>query len=209
MSCLSPDGNRGLFSMFTGIITDIGRIKKIEESKYYISADKKLIEQLAKGTSIAINGVCLTVTAVFEKGSFVVEVMPETLKKTMLADLSIKDLVNLELPMTLAKFFSGHIVQGHVDAVAKIADIKKKGNSKVLTVKLSAAFSKYIVSKGSIAVDGISLTVIEAAKNWFTVGIIPYTWANTNLQQSKVGHRVNVELDIIAKYVEKLIKTNG
>lgn len=191
--------------MFTGIVIDLGKIKRIEDRKYHIVANKKLVNKLVPGTSIAVNGVCLTAKAVFKQNTFMVEVMPETLKKTMLANLREKELVNLELPMTIESFFSGHIVQGHVDTVAEIAKIQQAGNSKILVFELPVKFSKYIVNKGSIAVNGVSLTVIEVARDGFSVGIIPYTWENTTFRQSKVGDKVNIEVDIIAKYVEKLI----
>lgn len=206
--CLSPDRDRGFLVMFTGIISNLGEIKKIDKRKYFISAEEKLISKLAIGDSIAVNGICLTVKDFLGKDTFMVEVMPETEKKTMLAYLKKGDKVNLELPMTMDRFFSGHLVQGHVDATATLLEIKKEANSRILTFMISEPLSKYIVNKGAIAVNGVSLTVIKAAKDWFCVGIIPHTWENTTFKQIKVGDKVNIEVDIIAKYVEKLISAS-
>lgn len=191
--------------MFTGIITNLGKISAKERKKLKISAGKKLLDKLKIGDSISIDGICLTVTGINKK-SFVVEFMPETENKTNLKYLKIDSLVNLELPATPASFLSGHILQGHVDTTAMLASIKEQGNSRILKFSIPPSLSKYIVEKGSIAVNGISLTVIQIGKNFFTTGIIPHTWKNTMLHKLKLGDFVNIEVDILGKIFEKLMK---
>lgn len=166
-----------------------------------------MIKNLKKGDSVAVDGVCLTVIAKPNFNTFRVEVMPETLKRTVLGTLGIGDLVNLELAISATDRFAGHIVQGHIDGVAAVDNIKKEGNSHILAFKVSDKLSRYIIEKGSVAINGISLTVIEVKDTRFTVGIIPYTWTHTMLSSAKVGDRVNIEVDILGKYLEKLIKS--
>lgn len=188
--------------MFTGIITHTGKLEKREKSVFTFSAARDLIEKLKRGESIAVNGCCLTVISLLTN-IFSVEVIFETEKKTMLGSLISGDRVNLELPATASSFLSGHIVQGHIDGVGKIEKIKEEGNSKLLTIFVPKDLNRYIVEKGSISVNGISLTVINVEKDCFTVGIIPHTWENTMLKHIKTGDLVNIEVDIIAKYIWK------
>ena len=191
--------------MFTGIISHLGKVKSFQNNQLLVKADRSLIKQVKNGDSVAVNGVCLTV---IDKRAdlFQVEVMPETLKRTALGGLKSGDIVNLELAMKAADRFAGHIVQGHIDGVATVKSIKQKGNSRLFTFEVPKQLGRYIVEKGSIAVNGISLTVIDASNKTFTVGIIPYTWRHTMLSSAKVGDRVNIEVDILAKYLEKLEK---
>ncbi len=197
---------KGYFcAMFTGIIGHTGKFINKKGQIFNFRAEESICKKLALGSSIAINGVCLTVCRKPLKTSFSVMVMPETIKKTMLGMLQKGDLVNLELPMTPESFFAGHIVQGHIDGTGVMADIAVERNSMLLKITVSPEISKYIVEKGSIAVSGISLTVIKAKKKYFTVGIIPHTWTNTMLQKIKTGDTVNIETDILAKYIKKLI----
>ena len=191
--------------MFTGIISHLGRVKSYRNSSFTFEVSASLARSLKHGTSIAVNGVCLTVTEKKVK-SFQIEVMPETVERTALSDLKIGDFVNLELSMKAADRFAGHIVLGHVDGMATVKSIEKEGNSHIFTFKIPKSLSRYIVEKGSIAVNGISLTVIDTNNKTFTVGIIPYTWRHTMLSSAKVGDRVNIEVDILAKYLEKLEK---
>lgn len=191
--------------MFTGIITNLGRVINKSESSLIIKTEKELINSLSKGASIAVDGICFTVVDLAED-SFSVDFMPETEKKTNIKYLQTGDLVNLELPATPNSFLSGHIVQGHVDGIGKLESIKKEDNSHILKFSISKDVSKYIVKKGSIAVNGISLTAIDAGEGFFTVGIIPHTWNKTMLRQLKLGDYVNIEVDILAKYLEKLMK---
>lgn len=191
--------------MFTGIITNLGRVVNKTKTSLIIKTDKDFLTGLEKGASVAIDGICLTVVT-YNKNSFEVNVMPETANRTNIQYLQSGNLVNLELPTTANSFLSGHIVQGHIDGTAKLQNIIHQKNSHILKLSIPNSLSKYIVEKGSIAVNGISLTVIAVAKGYFTVGIIPHTWAKTVLQTIKVGDFVNIEVDILAKYVEKLLK---
>ncbi len=191
--------------MFTGIITNLGEILKKTEKVLRIKAETKLLKKLEKGMSIAINGICLTVVRI-KKEYFEVDFIPETDNRTNIEYLDEGSLVNLELPATASSFLSGHIVQGHIDGISKLMSIKKKGNSYTLKFFISSALFKYIVEKGSIAVSGISLTVSEVQNNHFTVDIIPFTWKETMLHTLKIGDFVNIEVDILAKYLKSLLK---
>lgn len=191
--------------MFTGIITHLGKLEKIKQSCYVFSANISFFKKLGRGGSIAINGICLTLIAKQDTKTFSVEVMPETVKKTTIGLLSIGDYVNLELSVSTADLFAGHLVQGHVDGTAVITAIEPEGNSRIFRFNVNKNLSQYMIEKGSVAVNGISLTIIEAGKDFFTVGIIPYTWSHTMLQYSNIGNLVNIEVDVIAKYVEKFV----
>ncbi|MBI3366379.1 riboflavin synthase [Candidatus Roizmanbacteria bacterium] len=191
--------------MFTGIITHLGTVFNKTETSLIIKTDKNFLTGLEKGTSVAIDGICLTVVT-YNKNSFKVNMMPETVNRTNIQYLQSGNLVNLELPTTANSFLSGHIVQGHVDGTGRLQGIIKKNNSYILKFSIPNSLSKYVVEKGSIAVNGISLTVIKSVEDYFTVGIIPHTWEKTMLHTIKIGNAVNVEIDILAKYVEKLLK---
>ena len=191
--------------MFTGIITHLGKLETVEQSRYTFSADSSFFTKIGKGSSVSVNGICLTVIVQPMNKTFSVEVMPETVRRTMIDTLRIGDLVNLELPMFPANLFAGHIVQGHIDGTGIITSIKSDANSKIFRFKVDKILSRYMIEKGSVAVNGISLTIIKAQKDFFTVGIIPFTWNNTMLQYSTVGGLVNIEVDVIAKYVEKFV----
>src|SRR3989344_5274483 len=181
--------------MFTGIITHLGTVFNKTKTSLIIKTDKDFLTGLKKGTSVAIDGICLTVVT-YDKNSFKVNIMPETINRTNIQYLHPENLVNLELPTTANSFLSGHIVSGHIDVTARLQSIIKKNNSRLLKFSISDSLSKYVVEKGSITVNGISLTVIEVTKNYFTVGIIPHTWKKTMLRTIKVGDFVNVEVDI-------------
>ena len=191
--------------MFTGIITNLGKFIKKDGSVFTFNIEQTFCKKINIGTSIAINGACLTILKK-NQNSFSIEVMPETLDKTTFKFLKVRDLVNLELPVTPRTFLSGHIVQGHIDGIYKLLQIHSLDNSHILKFSTPPSLTKYLVSKGSIAVNGISLTIIEAKRNYFTVGIIPYTWEHTMLKTIRTHDFVNIEVDILAKYLEKLIK---
>lgn len=190
--------------MFTGIIMYLGKVAEATDTRLIIQTDKDFLKKLSNGMSVAVDGICLTVVS-YDKKSFVIDFIPETFRRTNIQYLQKNSLVNLELPANSETFLSGHVVQGHVDAVGKIKSIERKGNSRIFTFSIPKNISKYIVEKGSITVNGISLTVIDITKNYFTVGIIPHTWDNTMLYAAKDGDSVNLEIDILAKYLEKLI----
>lgn len=191
--------------MFTGIITHLGKVKSRQKSVFVFNASPAFCKKIKNGTSIAINGVCLTVFKKPTVNSFAIEAMPETLNQTTLGNLRSKDLVNLELPPTPYEFLSGHIVTGHIDGVCKLTNITEFENSRILKLSISDSLSKFVVKKGSIAVNGISLTVIKAEKDFFTVGVIPYTWTHTMLNTLKLDDNLNIEVDILAKYTEKFL----
>ncbi len=189
--------------MFTGIIQATGVIKAVGKDRLTIESEA-LAGKLIIGSSVAVNGACLTAVSI-EDGTFTVDVMPETFQKTNLGALNAGDLVNLELAMPADGRFEGHMVLGHVEGVGEIKEIRDEGNSKILTIQLPQALSQFIIPKGSVAVEGISLTVIEADGEKFSVGIIPHTWEHTHLHTMSVGDKVNLETDIIAKYLKKLV----
>lgn len=191
--------------MFTGIISHLGKLNKKQGSVFTFKADNSLTKKLQPGASITVNGTCLTVFRQPTSKAFSVALMPETEMLTMLKNLKLNDLVNLELPATPKTFLSGHLVSGHIDGTARLQSLIQKGNSYHLKFTHPKTLAKYIVKKGSIAVNGISLTIIEAGSNYFTVDIIPYTWQNTMLHKIKINESVNLEVDLVAKYLEKLL----
>ena len=189
--------------MFTGIIEEVGTVGEIGDHRLIIRAGKVLEDQ-KMGDSIAINGACLTVVA-HDPSSFSVDLSPETLGRTSLGSLVQGHKVNLERPLAVSDRLGGHIVQGHVDATGRITSSRTEGNSQILRVRYPNRLRPYIVEKGFIAVDGISLTVVQKGTSTFTLSVIPYTLENTNLQEKGPGDRVNLETDIVAKYVESLL----
>ena len=191
--------------MFTGIIEEIGIIQKIikgEKSSVISIKASKILEETIPGDSICVNGVCLTVTKM-TKDTFEADVMAETLRKSNIGKLSIGSKVNLERALKLEGRFGGHIVSGHIDGVGEIISLIKEDNATWVTVKTSKDILKYIVMKGSIAIDGISLTVAYIDNEVFKVSIIPHTKESTTLLGKKVGDLVNLESDIIGKYVKR------
>lgn len=193
--------------MFTGIVESTGIVEAIEA---HPDGGARLIIRafpLRVGESLAVNGVCLTVQQA-EGERLYFDTVPETLRRTNLGDLKPGDFVNLERPLTPESRIGGHFVQGHIDTTARLTAIRAEGNARVLQFQLDdASYMRYIVPKGSIAVDGISLTVVDVGADWFTVWIIPHTWQVTNLSRRRLGERVNIETDILARYVERLLPT--
>lgn len=192
--------------MFSGIVTGLVKAISIKKSGSGINAVIKIPHgwKLTAGESINIDGVCTTVTKI-AGGNFAVFWMPETLRVTTLADVSEEHQFNLERCLTLNSLIGGHLVSGHVDCIGTVEKSKVEGEAKVLTISLPSKFAKYLIYKGSVAVNGVSLTVVAASKDSFIVSLIPYTLAHTNLGSVKVGERVNIEFDLIAKYLEKLV----
>jgi len=189
--------------MFTGIIEEMGIVKRIVPLNEAIDLTvecQQTRQGMKLGDSVAVDGVCLTVTAL-DSNSFTALVSAETLRKTTLGERKIGDRVNLEAPVTLATKLSGHLVQGHVDGTATVERVVPEGESQMWYFRLSPELVRYLVPKGSVAIDGISLTVVDVWKDRFSVAIIPKTLALTTLQFRKVGDRVNIETDIIGKYV--------
>lgn len=193
--------------MFTGIVEEIGRIIGIEkksESMVLTIEGEKVLENTAIGDSIATNGICLTVTSLGEN-SFTADVMPETVYRTSLENLSSGTEVNLERALTLNKPLGGHMVQGHIDGTGTLSSTEEKGNSLLMTIGAKPSLLKYIVEKGSVTLDGTSLTVVAVTENDFTVSLIPQTLEDTILYKKKNGDIINIECDILGKYVEKLL----
>ena len=197
--------------MFTGIIEEIGKVKKISlggaSGSLEISA-KKILEGTKIGDSIAVNGVCLTVTGM-TPSSFMADVMAETVRRSSLGSLVSGSGVNLERAMAANGRFGGHIVSGHIDGTGSISRLQKEENAVWVHVKTRAEILRLIVEKGSVAIDGISLTVASVSESEFAVSVIPHTAEETTLLSKKVGDLVNLENDIVGKYVEKLLGTGA
>ena len=189
--------------MFTGIIEELGKIQEIKSNKITIVCNE-VIKDTKIGDSIAVNGVCLTVTDI-TKNYFTADISEETYKITSLKKLTSGNLVNLERAMPANGRFGGHIVTGHIDGIGKVVNITKNNAFYDLKFEISADQAKYIVKKGSIAIDGISLTVANINNNTISLAIIPHTYENTNLKTLKIGENVNIENDIMAKYIEKFL----
>ena len=197
--------------MFTGIIETMGIVRRIsdgEGARRLAIESREVSPGLKIGDSISINGTCLTVTEVGNDG-FVVEAVPETLRLTNIADLSAGDHVNLERPMPADGRFDGHIVQGHVDGVGVVESIAPEGDGSRLRVLYPAELRRYLVHKGSITVDGISLTVAALDDDAFEIAIIPHTLEVTVVGKRRPGDRLNLEVDVIAKYVERMMETSS
>ncbi len=193
--------------MFTGIIEEVGSIKNIGGDKIEISAEK-VLEDVNLGDSISVNGICLTVVE-FDEKSFKADIMPETVRRTSLIDAKKNTKVNLERALTLSARLGGHIVSGHIDGVGEITSLQEDKNALLMQIKTDKSILKYIVEKGSVALDGISLTVASVTGVDFTVSLIPHTREITNLKYKRVGSVINIENDVIAKYVEKLCKNEN
>ena len=193
--------------MFTGIVEEVGILKEMRagaaQARLTIEASK-VLQDVRVGDSIAVNGICLTVTA-FTSRQFQVDVMPETVKATNVHQLKPGDRLNLERAMAANGRFGGHIMSGHVDGVGKILSKTPQANAVYYRIETSPGIMPYVVPKGSIAVDGISLTVVDVQENVFSVSIIPHTLQETNLAFRNPGDRVNLECDLLAKYVDNLL----
>ena len=185
--------------MFTGIIEEVGRLKSLDGGRIEIFCEK-VLEDAKIGDSINTNGICLTVVD-FGENFFAADVMPETFRKTSLADKNF----NLERALKVGERFGGHIVSGHIDGVGKILSIRAEGNALLIDVAAENFLLKQIAPKGSVALDGISLTVVDAGSENFSVSMIPHTRAVTNFKDKRVGSFVNIETDVLAKYVERLL----
>jgi riboflavin synthase len=192
--------------VFTGLVEEVGRVVGLEAGEMFrlrVSASR-VLEDTRVGDSLSVNGVCLTVNEL-DRGTLIFHAMPETLRRTALGDLTEGSLVNLERAMSLERRFGGHIVQGHVDSVGEVVGVTSVGESQIWEFKAPAAVLRYTVEKGSVSVDGISLTVVSVRDGSFTISILPQTRTNTNLGSLQPGSRVNLEADVIAKYVERMV----
>lgn len=197
--------------MFTGLIEETGIIKGIDKTSdaFYLTVEcSKVVDGLKTGDSISVNGACQTVIEHTQK-SFKVFASSETLKITTFSDFVIGQYVNLERTLRLCDRLDGHIVSGHIDGIALIKNIDKNGNTIIFAFETNEELSKQIVKKGSVAIDGISLTVAEIDGNTFKTAVIPHTFENTNLKFLKVSDKVNLETDLLSKYVEKYLLSNN
>jgi len=192
--------------MFTGLVQDRGHVEAVDQTDEgaRVRVRTRLGSELTDGDSVAVQGVCLTATAVHQE-VFTVDVMAETLRRSTLGALAAGAAVNLELPLRASDRLGGHVVQGHVDGVGTIAEVREDGFSRIVEISAPAETLRYVVEKGSIAVDGISLTVASVTDDSFSVALIPETLERTNLGAAAPGQPVNLEVDVLAKYVEKLV----
>lgn len=194
--------------MFTGIIQEKGKfLRRFKgNNKYQLEIEaQKVLENVNKGDSIAVNGVCLTVVD-YGDNYFRADVMPETLRATNLGEIKNGDILNLEQSLTPSSSIGGHFVTGHVDSTAAVKSIKNEDNAKILELEIDEQSEKYIVPKGSVALNGVSLTVLEIDKDSLKVSLIPESWEETNLSHLSAGDMVNVETDMLGKYVYKMLK---
>jgi riboflavin synthase len=192
--------------VFTGLVQDLGAVDAVDATPdgVRLTVRTPLTAEIGEGDSVAVNGVCLTATDVAE-GTFAADVMHETLRRSSLAGVTGGGVVNLELALRASDRLGGHIMQGHVDGVGTVLESRDDGFARIVVVEAAPALLRYVVEKGSIAVDGISLTVVEVGEDSFSVSLIPETLERTNLGAAAPGTLVNLEVDVLAKYVEKLV----
>ncbi len=190
--------------MFTGLVADLGRVAAVDASDAGVRLTVQTGLELREGDSVAVNGVCLTATSLPD-GAYTADVMNETLRRSSLAGLVPGDRVNLELPLRADDRLGGHFVQGHVDGMGTVWDVRAEGFSSVVSIGAPAELMRYVIEKGSIAVDGVSLTVSGLGDDWFQVSLIPETLQRTTLGDATTGTPVNLEVDVLAKYIERLV----
>jgi riboflavin synthase len=192
--------------VFTGLVQDLGTVTAVDatDDGVRLAVRTPLAGELSPGDSVAVNGVCLTAAALGDD-QFTADVMHETLRRSSLAELSGGTRVNLELPLRATDRLGGHVVQGHVDGLGTVRNVREDGFARIVTVAAPPELLRYVVEKGSIAVDGISLTVAGVGEDWFSISLIPKTLERTNLGAAVAGQPVNLEVDVLAKYVEKLV----
>ena len=192
--------------MFTGLVADLGTVEAVDATAdgVRIAIATKLASEIGLGDSVAVNGVCLTATTIAD-GVFTADVMNESLRRSSLNAVSAGGSVNLELSLRAADRLGGHIVQGHVDGLGSIRDVREDGFARVVEISAPPELLRYVVEKGSIAINGVSLTVVAVGEDWFSVALIPETLERTTLGAAAQAAPVNLEVDVVAKYVEKLV----
>ena len=193
--------------MFTGLVQDLGTVHRVDQTRdgVRLSVKSGLARELSEGDSIAVNGVCLTAVGMCGGELFGADVMHETLRRSSLGALEPDSTVNLELPLRPADRLGGHIVQGHVDGLGVVREVREEGFARIVAIDTDPALLRYVVEKGSIAVDGVSLTVADLGDDWFSVSLIPETLERTTLGSAAPGTTVNLEVDVLAKHLEKLV----
>ncbi|HRY82757.1 MAG TPA: riboflavin synthase [Candidatus Moranbacteria bacterium] len=196
--------------MFTGIIRKLSTVEKVafKKGSLFLEISRPKSWKIWEGESISINGICSTIKRVNTK-IFEVEYMPETIKKTTAGEWKKGTEVNLEKSLKMNDLLDGHIVQGHIDTRGKIINIKKDKESKVMKIQIPQKFMRLVADKGSVSVDGISLTVVDTGYDWFSISLVSYTLENTNLGKIKIGEEVNIETDVLAKYLDKLLRSQN
>ncbi len=192
--------------MFTGLVADLGTVKGVDVSDGGVRLTVQTALQLGEGDSVAVNGVCLTATSLPD-GAFTADVMHETLRRSSLGKLEAGSKVNLELPLRADDRLGGHFVQGHVDGLGTVWDVREEGFARVVSIGAPQEIMRYVIEKGSIAVDGVSLTISGLGEDWFQVSLIPETLERTILGEATTGTPVNLEVDVLAKYIERLNPT--
>jgi riboflavin synthase len=193
--------------VFTGLVADLGTVSAVDASDGGVRLTVRTALELGEGDSISVNGVCLTATSLPD-GAFTADVMHETLRRSSLGALEPGSKVNLELALRAADRLGGHFVQGHVDGMGTVWDVREEGFSSVVSIGAPAEIMRYVIEKGSIAVDGVSLTVSGLGDDWFQVSLIPETLQRTTLGEATTGTPVNLEVDVLAKYIERLAVTS-
>jgi riboflavin synthase len=193
--------------VFTGLVQDLGRVAEVHETSdgVRVAIESRLASELSEGDSVAVNGVCLTAVGLCRGERFGADVMQETLRRSSLGGMQPGSAVNLELPLRPTDRLGGHIVQGHVDGLGVVGEVREEGFARVVTVEAGPEILRYVVEKGSIAVDGVSLTVARVDDASFDVSLIPETLERTTLGRAETGTVVNLETDVLAKHVEKLL----
>jgi riboflavin synthase len=192
--------------VFTGLVADLGTVAEVDASQAGVRLTVRTALELSEGDSVAVNGVCLTATSLPD-GAFTADVMQETLRRSSLGALEEGSKVNLELPLRADDRLGGHFVQGHVDGLGTIWAVREEGFSHVVTIGAPPELMRYVIEKGSIAVDGVSLTVSGLGDDWLQVSLIPETLERTILGEATTGTPVNLEVDVLAKYIERLVPT--
>lgn len=188
--------------MFTGIVEEIGKVRELFQHRLSLGAEVTRIDAKIS-QSISVNGVCLTIVELTPEG-FIVDLSEETLERTNLGSLEVGVRVNLERPLRADDRLGGHFVQGHIDATGTVTELAGHAFGRTIQIEMPDSIARYVVEKGFIAIDGVSLTVTEAWSTAFKIAVIPYTWDNTIIQYAKVGDKTNLEVDVLAKYVERL-----
>lgn len=196
--------------MFTGLVADLGSVSALDRDSdgATVSIRTPLASELSHGDSVAVNGVCLTAIGIGEDG-FQAQAMHETLTRSSLGDLEVGSQVNVELALRPSDRLGGHIVQGHVDGVGMVSEVREDGFARIVAIQAPEQLMRYLVEKGSVAVDGVSLTISELREDGFSVSLIPETLTHTNLGAAAVGRRVNLEVDVLAKHVERLMQARA
>lgn len=196
--------------MFTGLVQELGSVVSVtrRDGGALLTIGARCAQELVRGDSVLVNGVCLT-AAEARDGEFAADLSPETVRRSSIGELERGDSVNLELPLRAQDLLGGHLVQGHVDCVGQVESVSEDGSSRTVRVAAAPSALRYVVEKGSVAVDGVSLTVTAVGERSFSVSLVPETLARTNLGDAAPGRRVNLEVDVLAKYLEKLVASGG